>query len=233
MRSKLTALIAAGAVIATVAMAQAAPVPVAQYTFQSAGDAAAFQRVLGDTCARKWRMNMALGIKVGAGTNSCAFRTSVVADSSDTAPDQGISAIGSVGAVPKNLQKKAFIAVGIRQSDEASYVLRVLPFARKWQYLRDPKGTAPAALVTAGAGKFIKAGRKPNTVAIRAFDFGSTTTSVVGSVNGTNVVSVSDTGSTVPDGRRSIVAAGVKGAGAGDGVIGVFDNVTVQVPSPF
>jgi hypothetical protein len=109
----------------------------------------------------------------------------------------------------------------------------VLPFARKWQVLRDPKGTAPAALMAAGRGKFVKAGLKPNSIAIRAFDFGTANTSLLASVNGTNVVSTSDSGTTQPDGRRTAVYAGVKGAGSGEGVIGVFDNVTVQVPSPF
>jgi hypothetical protein len=36
-----------------------------------------------------------------------------------------------------------------------------------------------------------------------------------------------------PDGRRSAVTAGVKGTGAGTGIVGVFDDVTVQVPNPF
>jgi hypothetical protein len=234
MRTKVTVLIATAVVIAVGAIAQAAPVPVAQYTFQTAGDAAAFQRVLGEKCARKWRANMALGITVRTGTNTCAFRTSVIADSSDTAPDQGISAIAALGAAPGGKgRRKAYVGIGVRQSDETSYVLRVLPFARKWQVLRDPKGTAPAALMASGAGKFVKAGLKPNAIAIRAFDFGTANTSLVASVNGTNVVSTSDSGATQPDGRRTAVYAGVKGAGSGEGVIGVFDNVTVQVPSPF
>jgi hypothetical protein len=234
MRAKVTALITTAAVIAVGAIAQAAPVTVALYTFQTAGDPAAFQRVLGEKCARKWRGNMALGINVGPGTNTCAFRTSVVADSTDTAPDQAISAIANLAAAPGGKQqRKAFVGIGVRQSDESSYVLRVRPFARKWQVLRDPKGAAPAALMTSGSGKFIKQGLKPNTLAIRAFDFGTTSTSLVASVNGTNVVSTTDAGTTQPDGRRTVVLAGVKGTGEGDGVIGVFDNVTVQVPSPF
>jgi hypothetical protein len=235
MRTKVTALITTAAVIAVGAIAQAAPVTVALYTFQTAGDPAAFQRVLGEKCARKWRGNMALGINVGPGTNTCAFRTSVVADSTDTAPDQGISAIANLGAAPagKKGQKKGYVGIGVRQSDEASYVLRVLPFARKWQVLRDPKGTAPAALMASGAGKFVKKGLKPNSIAIRAFDFGTTSTSLVASVNGVNVVSTTDAATTQPDGRRTAVYAGVKGTGSGEGVIGVFDNVTVQVPSPF
>ncbi len=80
---------------------------------------------------------------------------------------------------------------------------------------------------------FIKVGSKPNVVAIRAFSFGGTTTSVIGSVNGHGVVSTVDSGSDQPDGRQTVVTSGVKGKGAGVGVVGFFDNVTVQVPNPF
>jgi hypothetical protein len=233
MRTKLTALIVTAAALSMGAVAQAAPVTVAQYTFATTGDVAAFQAVKGARCTKKWRNNMALGITVGAGTNSCGFRTSVIADSSDTAPDQAISAVVNLAAAPTKGQKKAYVGVSTRQSDTAGYELRVLPFARKWQVFRDPAGTGTVALMASGSGKFIKPGLKPNSVVIRAFDFGSTTTSLVAAVNGTNVVSTSDTGSTQPDGRRTVITAGVKGTGAGTGVIGVFDNVTVQVPSPF
>jgi hypothetical protein len=56
---------------------------------------------------------------------------------------------------------------------------------------------------------------------------------VVASVNGRNVVSSTDSGTDQPNGRQTTVNVGVKGSGAGTGVLGVFDNVTVQVPNPF
>jgi hypothetical protein len=234
MRAKLTTLILACTVLAgAAAAAQAAPIAVAVYTFQSQDDVAAFQKVFGSSCKRKWAGNQALGIGVGQNTNSCIFRSSVVADSSDQHADQGMVGTATVSGGSKKLQQKSFVGVGVRQSDTAGYVLRVIPNKHKWQYLRDPKGAAGPKVEAAGTGKFVKIGSKPNTIAIRAFSYGGTSTSVIGSVNGHGVVSTTDSGADQPDGGRTVVTAGAKGSGAATGILGVFDNVTVQVPNPF
>ena len=68
-------------------------------------------------------------------------------------------------------------------------MLRILPNAHKWQYLRDPKGPGGPKVEASGSGKFIKGGAKGNSIAIRAFSYGGSTTSVVASVNGRGVVS--------------------------------------------
>jgi hypothetical protein len=233
MRTKLTALIVACMALAAGAAAHAAPIPVATYTFQSRDDVAAFQKVFGQNCKRKWAGNQAMSIAIGNDTNSCVYRSSVVADSTDQAADQGMVATTTVGGGTKKLQSKAFVGLGVRRSDTAGYVLRILPNAHKWQYLRDPKGSAGLRLEASGSGKFVKLGSKPNVIAIRAFSRGGTTTSVVASVNGHGVVSTTDSGADQPDGRQTVVTAGAKGSGAATGITGVFDNVTVQVPNPF
>ena len=233
MRTKLTALLVTGAALVAGAVAQAAPIPVASYQFQSQDDVNAFQKVGGTACKRKWVGNQALGIGVGRNTNSCTYRSSVVGDSSAQYSDQGMVGTTTVGGGTKKLQKKSFVGVGVRWSSSAGYILRILPNAHKWQYFRDPKGAAGPKLVSAGSGKFIKVGSKPNTVAIRAFSFGGASTSVIASVNGTGVVSATDSGADQPDGRQTVVTAGAKGSGAGTGITGVFDNVIVQVPNPF
>ena len=232
MRTKLTALIVACAALAAGAAAHAAPIPVAVYTFQGQDDVSAFQKVFGDKCKRKWAGNQVMSIMVREG-NSCAYRSSVVADSSDQYADQGMVATTTVGGGSKKLQSKSFVGVGVRRSDNAGYVLRVLPNKHKWQYFRDPKGAAGSKLEASGSGKFIKLGSKPNTVAIRAFSRGGTTTSVVATVNGRGVVSATDSGPDQPDGRQTVVTSGAKGSGSGAGITGFFDNVTVQVPNPF
>ena len=233
MRTRITALIIAGAALAAGAVANAAPIPVATYTFQSQDDVNAFQKVVGEACKRKWTNNMALGVRVSTGTNSCAFRSSVLADSSDAHPDQGVQATVTMATASPKLQKKAFVGVGVRRSDTASYVLRVLPFAHKWQYLRDPEGDAGAQIVTSGTGKFIKVGTKPNQIAIQAFSLGGPSTSLVATVNGHAVVNTSDAAEDQPAGRQNIVSAGAKGTGSGEGIAGIFDQVIVQVPNPF
>jgi hypothetical protein len=231
-RTKLTALIVACAALGAGAVAHAAPIPVAVYTFQGQDDVNAFQKVFGDKCKRKWAGNQALSVAVREGS-SCLYRSSVVADSSDLYADQGMVATTTVtGGTPK-IASKSFVGVGVRHSDSAGYVLRVLPNKHKWQFLRDPKGAAGLKLEASGSGKFVKLGAKPNVVALRAFSRGGTTTSLIGTVNGRTVVSQADSAADQPDGRQTVVMSGVKGSGSGAGVSGIFDDVTVQVPNPF
>jgi len=234
MRTKLTALAVACLAVAAGAIAQAAPIPVATYTFQAQDDVNAFRKVEGQSCKRKWSGNQALGLGVGNDTNACTFRSSVIADSSSTYADLGMVATTSVarGGTPK-LQKKAFVGIVVRRSDNSGYILRVLPNAGKWQFFRDPTGTAGPNLEGSGSGKLIKAGAKPNTLSLRAFANGGASTSVIASVNGRGVVSTTDSAADQPDGRQTAVTAGAKGSGAGTGIRGIFDNVLVQVPNPF
>ena len=96
MRTKLTALTVACAALVAGAVAQAAPIPVAVYTFQGQDDVNAFQKVFGDKCKRKWAGNQAMSIAIREG-NSCTYRSSVVADSSDQYADQGMVASTTVG----------------------------------------------------------------------------------------------------------------------------------------
>jgi hypothetical protein len=230
--TKLTALIVACAALAAGATAHAAPVPVAVYTFQGQDDVNAFQKVFGDKCKRKWAGNQAMSIAVREG-NSCMYRSSVVADSSDQHADQGMVATTTVSGGTRKTAPKSFVGIGVRRSDTAGYILRVLPNKHKWQYLRDPKGAAGLKLEASGSGKFVKLGTKPNVIAIRAFSRGGTTTSVIASVNGHGVVSATDSSADQPDGRQTVVTSGAKGSGSGAGITGIFDDVTVQVPNPF
>jgi hypothetical protein len=233
MRTMLTALIVACAAVAAGAVAHAAPIPVAVYTFQGLDDVSAFQKVSGGSkCKRKWAGNQAMSIRVREG-NSCVYRSSVVADSSDQYADQGMVGTATVGGGTAKLQSKSFVGVGVRRSDTAGYLLRILPNKHKWQYFRDPKGAGAPKLEAGGSGKFVKLGSKPNVIAIRAFSRGGTTTSVIASVNGHGVVSSTDSGPDQPDGRQTVVTSGAKGSGSGAGITGIFDNVTVQVPNPF
>jgi len=232
MRTKLTALIVTAAALVAGAVANAAPIPVASYTFQGQDDVNAFQNVGTTGCKRSWVKNQALGLAVGKTGSTCTYRSSVVGDSSAQYSDQGMVATATVGGGGSKAAAKSLVGVGVRYSSSASYVLRVLPNKHKWQYFRDPKGAAGPKLESSGTGKFIKIASKPNVIALRAFSFGGTSTSVIGSVNGNNVVSLTDSSADQPDGRQTVLVSGVKG-GSGTGVMGVFDNVTVQVPNPF
>ncbi len=232
MRTKLTALLVTVAALAAGAVAHAAPIPVASYTFQGRDDVNAFQNVGMGGCKRSWVKNQALGLTVGKTGSTCTYRSSVVGDSSSGYSDLGMVATAVVGGGGKKAQLKSLVGVGVRYSSSASYVLRVLPNKHKWQYFRDPKGAAGPKLEASGGGKFIRVASKPNMIALRAFSFSGNSTSVIGSVNGHSVVSLTDSSADQPDGRQTVLVEGVKG-GSGTGVMGVFDNVTVQVPNPF
>ena len=253
MRTKLTATIALVAALAGAALAHGATVPIAIYSFATQADVAAFQRQAGAKCAKKWQQMKSMAVTVGAGTNTCALRTTVVSDSSDPGADMDVSADVALGAgTPAKLLPKAFVGVAARSSETSGYELRIRPAAQTWQLFRDPKGTPGPALFRSGKGAFIKTGRpvktpnatpkkpaatKPaktaNSISLQVFDSGTTTTQVTGIINGRSVITFADTGTDQPDGRRSVIVTGVKGAAPGPGVVGVFDNVAIKVPSPF
>lgn len=233
--TKFTALLVACVAMSAAVTAQAAPVTVALYSFKSNGDIAAFQKALGSKCTKKWQQMKQMAIQVGPATNACVFRTSVVGDSSDPLSDMDVASAAKLGAgLSKKLANKAYVGVGARQSETSGWELRVRPVAKSWQLFRDPKGTAPAALFRSGKGKFITTGgKKPNQLSLKTFDFSTPTTTVTAIINGKVVATFGDATADQPDGRRSVVLAGVKGAGSGSGVVGIFDNVAIRVPSPF
>lgn len=241
------------AVVAATALA--APIPVAFYTFETQGDADAFSKGFGAKCKKKLvpgakteapaeddegkkapaATTGQMGLTVGPGTNHCTYRSSVVGDASDVAPDVEVAGTGTVGRnTPAALQKKAFVAVGVRNSEEAGWEFRVLPGAQKWQLLRDPAGTsAGATIARAGRGSFVKGIGKPNALVLRTFDGGTTSTGLIATVNGKSVVTLTDTADDQPDGRRSVLSVGAKGTAAGAGIAGLFDDVAIRVPNPY
>lgn len=232
MRTTLTAALAVLACASAVGVAQAGPVPIAVYSFQSAGDVAAFQKQVGRACTRKWHQRRAMSIGVGEGTAECVFDTSVVGDSTDPRSDLQITATAALMAGGNGKQRsRAFVGVAVRSSATAGYELRVFPAAGKWQVFRDPAGAAPAVLVRAGRSKAIQT-KKPSALLLRAFDFNTPTTTVVAKIGRQTLHTFTDGGADAPDGRRSAVAVGVKGKGSGNGITGVFDNVAIGVPNP-
>jgi hypothetical protein len=268
-RTKLTATLTLAATLAASAAAYGQSVPIALYSFATQADVTAFVKQSGPKCAKSWQQMKQMAVTLGAGTNACAFQTTVVSDSSDIAADMDVSATVALGArTPTKLMTKAFVGVAARSSETSGYELRVRPAAQTWQLFRDPKGTPGPVLFRSGKGAFIKSGtpvkkppakepqqmagksapaeeeapaKKPaakpaknaNNVSLQVFDGGTTTTTVTGIINGKSVVTFTDSAPDQPDGRRSVVVTGVKGARPGPGVVGVFDNVAIRVPSPF
>jgi hypothetical protein len=208
---------------------------VALYQFQSRGDVGSFYKVAGANCTRKWRKHKTLGVNVGAGTNACALRSSVVADSSDPGPDQEVSAsVNLAAATPAKLRKKIYLGVAVRQSDTTRYELRLYPQIRKWQLVRDARGSVKPKVIAGGSGKFIRQGAGVrNDLLLRAFDYGTSGVTLLAKVNKKKVISQRDTGSGQPNGRRNVLTVGAKGKASANRAVAVFDNVAIRVPTPF
>jgi hypothetical protein len=233
MRLKLTAALCSLAVLGTAGAAYAGEIPVAIYPFTDPGDAAKFSKVKGTKCSRK-PVAMALSIKVGANTPQCAFRSSVIADSDDTSPSIDLSANATYSAkTPANLKNKLYVSLLTRASANEHYELRVSPAKQRWSLLRDPAGTAPEAVLKSGAAKFIKINpAKPNTLRLRTFAIAGGV-SVIAQINGQTVFTQIDGAPQPPAGKFNEIAVGNKTAASGSGMVGVFDDVSIRVPSPF
>jgi len=235
MRTKLTIGLSLAALAGAAVAAQAGPVTVALYRFSSAGDVSSFHKVQGAKCKSKWRKRKTIGIIVGKKTNACIYRSSVVADIQDPGPDQEVAAIANLAAAtPKKLRKKIYLAVSVRQSNTTGYTLRVIPAARKWQLIRDGRGSSAPAVIRAGSGRFIRQGAAVrNGLLLRAFDYGSSAPTLLAKVNGRRVVLMRDAAAGTPNGRRTTITLGAKGKAFAYRAVGSFDNVAIRVPDPF
>jgi hypothetical protein len=235
MRLKLTIAAALAAVLTSVVVAQAGPVTVALYTFTSRGDVTSFYKVEGTKCKAKWRKHRTLGVNVGEKTNACVYRSSVVGDSTDPGPDQEMAASTNLAATtPVKLRPKIYLGVAVRQSNQTGYELRVLPGARKWQVIRDPRGSAPSTVLASGTGRFIHPGvGVRNDIVLRAFDYGSSSVTLLAKINKKKVLSIKDSSGGQPNGRRTVVTIGAKGRAFANRAVGSFDNVAIRVPNPF
>jgi hypothetical protein len=236
MRNRLTFAICALAVLATAAVAHAAgPVPVAIFSFTDPGEANSFTKVAGGKCAKKIRPAIALGINVKDTSPVCAFRTSVVAASDDTSPSQELQAsVSYEQKTPPKLAKKLYLSVLTRASGTGHYELRLVPVKKRWLLIRDPEGTAPAAILASGTLNSIKPKpTKPNSILLRTFAGLGGAIAVTAQVNGLNVYNASDVAPSPPSGKFNEIALGNKAGASAMGMMGTFDNVTVRVPNPF
>jgi hypothetical protein len=234
MRLKITLAAALSALLLTAIAAQAGPINIAVYRFQSQGEVNAFYKVKGAKCAKKWRKRNTLGVFVRKGTNACGFRSSVVADSQDPRPDQEMAAAVNLAmATPAAMRKRIYLGLAVRESKTASYEFRLLPAARRWQVWRDPRGSARRTLLKVGGGRFIRGPGARNNILLRAFDYGGSATFLLAKVNGRRVFSARDTNANQPNGRRTVVTIGSKAKKSANRAVGAFDNVAIRVPNPF
>jgi hypothetical protein len=233
MTRKLTAALTSLAVLGVAGAAYAAEVPVAIYNFASPSDAALFSKVKGTKCSRK-PVGGLMTIKAGTDTAECAYRSSVMADATDTSPSVDVSVAASYSAkTPANLTAKLYDAVLTRASANEHYELRVIPAKQRWIVLRDPAGVGAEASLKTGTAKFIKINAaKPNTLRLRTFAI-TGGVSVIAQINGKTVYSAIDSSPNPPAGKFNELAVGNKTGASGSGIVGLFDDVSIRIPSPF
>lgn len=119
------------------------------------------------------------------------------------------------------------------RSGKAAFIKTAKPVKTKTLApAEDPAAKKPAAEKPA-TEKPAKPTNTANSVSLQVFDNGTTTTNVTAIINGRSVLTFADSATDQPDGRRSGIVTGIKGVKPAPGVVGVFDNVAIRVPSPF
>lgn len=234
MRRKTTLAIALAASLIGVSAALAGPVNVAKYQFKSKSEVLTFVRASSGNCAKKWRSDQTMSIKAEGATKMCAYRSGVIGDATDAAPDQEVAAQAALlGSTPEKKRSRIYVGVGVRFSNNASYQFRVFPTRRTWQLVRDAKGSAGAAVLASGNSNEIlpKIGAV-NYILLRAFDLNQPETTIRVGVNGKFLRTYVDSTSSQADGRKTVVMVGAKSGNAGDAVAR-FDRVSIRVPFPF
>lgn len=164
----------------------------------------------------------AAAITVGKNTNECAYRTPIIAREVDIAAEATLDA-----KTPKNLQNKVFLSVYVRAGDTGAYQLAVYPGRKQW-VLSSISGTGDGAqrtVVQEKEASFIRKPGKENRLRLRAF-----ASSIIGSVNGHQVVRFDDPNAAALTGRNTLVSVGSTKPVAK--AVGLFDTIDIGVPDP-
>lgn len=234
MRRKTTLAIAVTASLIGATAAFAGPVNVAKYQFKSKSEVLNFVKASSGSCAKKWRKDQTMSVKAEGATKMCAYRSGVIGDATDAAPDQEVAAQAALlASTPAKKRDRIYVGVGVRFSNNAGYQFRVFPTRRTWQLVRDAKGSAGATVLASGnSNEIVPKIGAVNYILIRAFDMGQPETTIRVGVNGKFLRTYVDSTSSQADGRKTVVMVGAKSGNAGDAVAR-FDRVSIRVPFPF
>lgn len=216
-----TALVAA-------AVAEATLVPVYRNSMETTPQRSQLVKLSGANCTRAGS-NHALRIVVGKRTSECAYRTPVVGRDLEIAATERL-----LSGTPKGLQKKVFLAVGLRSGGGAKYQLAVFPRQKKVQ-LRKYLGGSVKYLAIEKAVEGVGGINAANQLRLRAFNVTSGPQQgqceLFAYVGGKLVADVLDPTASEMSGRASSVSVGSTNSIAG--TVASIDDVVVRVPSPF
>ena len=215
------------ALVTAVAAAFAAVVPIYSNDMATAGARSQLARLGSGKCDRGGG-GQALKVTLGKGTRECSLRTPVIGANLDVKATARLSQ-----ATPAILQKKVFVAVGVRDSGDGAYQLAVFPGKGSYQLRRDLPPDGTRTVLAKGSASVVKSVGKPNKLRLQAFPTADGGLQLTAFVNGRKLASVVEdahTAATV-SGRFSSLSVGALKAARGASAS--FDDLTVAVPDPF
>lgn len=228
MSALAAAAIAAALLLA--ASAGAAAVGIYRNGMETEGQRGQIEKLAGDRCSRGGSSH-AFRIVVGKSTKECSYATPVVGR------DLEMTAVGRLlSSTPTALQRKAFIAIGLRTGTAgAGYQLVVYPLQRKAQLRRVLSGGGIKYLRIAKDLASVKGLNRANELRISAFNVTSGpdkgSCKIRAMVGRQLVGEATDHAAGELEGRASSFSVGA--AKNAKGATGSFDDVVLRVPSPF
>jgi hypothetical protein len=231
MRLRLTAALPAAfaATLAVAAAAGATLVPIYRDSMETTAQRGQLVKLSGANCKRGGSKH-ALRVVVGKHTAECAYRTPVVGRDLEIAATERL-----LSGTPKGLQKKVFLAIGLRAGGGAKYQLTVFPRQRKVQLRKYLGGGSIKYLAIEKAVSKVGGINAANQLRLRAFNITSGPEQgqcdLFAYVGGKLVANVTDPGAGEMTGRASSVSVGSTNSAAG--AVASIDDVVVRVPSPF
>jgi hypothetical protein len=216
------------AVLIFAAAAGATLIPVYRNSMETTAQRGQLVKLSGANCTRGGSKH-ALRIAIGKRTAECAYRTPVVGRDLEIAATERL-----LNGTPKGLQKKVFLAVGLRSGGGAKYQLTVFPLQRKVQLRKYLSGSVKYLAIEKDVSG-VRGINGANQLRLRAFNITSGPQQgqcdLFAYVGGKLVANVTDPGEGDLSGRASSVSVG--STNSATGTVASIDDVVVRVPSPF
>ncbi|MGH2981315.1 MAG: hypothetical protein ACRDKV_04640, partial [Solirubrobacterales bacterium] len=165
------------------AAAIGASIPIYTNNMSSGGARSQIDRLGKGRC--KQGGGRALRVAVGKRTRECQLRTPVVGSNLDIKVTARL-----LDGTPPGIQRKVFVAVGVRDGNDGQYQLAVFPRRGRFQLRRDVPPDGDRALLAKGRARAVKGVGKANKLRLRAFPANAGGMRVKAWVNGRKVASV-------------------------------------------
>jgi len=217
------------AFMALVAGAGAAMVGIYRNSMETTSQRGQLIALAGRSCIRGGS-DHALKIEIGKRTKECSYRTPVVGRDLEIAATERL-----LSGTPKELQKKAFLALELRAGGGSQYQLAVYPLQQKVQLRKNLSDGSIKYLSIEKAVTTVKGLNEANQLRLSAVNITSGPEKgqclLRGYVGSQVVVEATDLGAGELEGRAAAVSVGA--AKNATGTLASVDDVVIRVPSPF